>query len=73
MFSGILKDIYSKLDKMKEIGAQIAKMFKYVRVDFYDVDGKLYYGEVTFHHGGGFDTFVPESMDEELGKKLQIQ
>ncbi len=40
-------------DEMKRIGAEIAKEFDYVRVDFYDVDGKLYYGEVTFYHGGG--------------------
>lgn len=59
-------------DKMLEIGSEIAKLFKYVRVDFYDVDGKLYYGEITLHHGGGTDIIVPYSVDEYYGKKLQL-
>lgn len=60
------------LDKMKEIGDKVAKQFSYVRVDFYDVDGKLYIGEITFHHGGGFDVFVPEEYDYLYGKKLTL-
>lgn len=56
--------------KMKEIAEQIARDFPYVRVDFYDVDGKLYIGEITFYHGGGFDVFVPSEYDEYYGKKL---
>ncbi len=60
------------LGKMKEIGSEIAKMFSYVRVDFYDVDGKLYVGEITFHHGGGFDVFVPEKYDLYYGNKLRL-
>ena len=44
---------------MKQFGAEIAKMYHYVRVDFYDVDGKLYFGEITQYHGGGFDSFEP--------------
>lgn len=59
-------------EKMKEIGAEIAKLFKYVRVDFYDVDGKLYYGEVTLHHGSGVDTFFPDKYDFIYGQKLQL-
>ena len=60
------------LDKMIEIGNEVAKHFKYVRVDFYDVDGKLYFGEITLHHGSGFDSFIPESYDEYFGKKLKL-
>jgi hypothetical protein len=59
--------------KMKELGTVIAKLFPYVRVDFYDVDGKLYFGEVTLCHGGGFDRFEPQEMDYEFGKKLAIK
>lgn len=60
----------SSFERMKEIADEIAKNFKYVRVDFYDVDGKLYYGEITLHHGGGFDTFEPQEFDLIYGKKL---
>ena len=60
-------------EKMKKIGSEIAKDFPYyVRVDFYDVDGKLYFGEITFHHGSGFDIFVPNHYDEDFGKLLKL-
>ena len=58
--------------KMLSIGSQIARMFKHVRVDFYDVDGKLYYGEVTFHHGNGFNRFSPDSYDYYFGDMLDL-
>lgn len=62
----------ASFEQMKIMGAEIAKLFnKYVRVDFYDVDGHLYFGEITFHHGGGFDVFVPESFDEYYGSKIK--
>ncbi len=60
----------ASLPKMLEIGQEIAKLFPYVRVDFYDVDGKLYYGEITLYHGSGFDIFVPEKYDKYYGEKL---
>lgn len=59
-------------DEMKRIGGEIAKDFDYVRVDFYDVDGKLYYGEVTFFHGGGNDIFTPKEYDLIYGEKLKL-
>ena len=54
-----------RLDDMISMGTEIAKIFpRYIRVDFYEVDGKLYFGEVTFHHGGGWDTFFPEKYND---------
>ncbi len=58
--------------RMVEIGSKIAKEYKYVRIDFYDVDGKLFFGEITHHHGGGFDMFFPETYDLSFGKKLDL-
>lgn len=60
------------LPRMIEIGNEIAKNFDYVRVDFYDVDGKLYYGEITLYHGAGFDLFRPEKYDLIYGQKLHL-
>jgi len=57
---------------MKEIGQEIALSFKYVRIDFYDVEGKLYFGEVTLHHGGGFDVFTPDEYDLKYGNVLKL-
>jgi hypothetical protein len=60
------------LKRMIEIGNDIAKKFAYVRVDFYDVEGKLYYGEITLHHGSGFDTFEPKEYDRYFGDLLKL-
>ena len=60
------------LEKMKEFGSIVAKNFKLVRVDFYDVDGKLYFGEITLHHGSGRDKFFPEKYDLIFGEKLKL-
>ncbi len=59
-------------EQMKKIGEEIAKNFKCVRVDFYDVDGKLYMGEITLHHGSGFDSFFPDEYDVIYGEKLDL-
>lgn len=56
--------------EMVRIGSEVAKGMRYVRVDFYDVDGKLYYGEITLHHGSGYDTFEPPEWDMFYGEKL---
>ncbi len=61
------------LEKMKAIGKIIAKNFPYVRTDFYDVDGKLYYGEVTLSHGSGFDKILPQTYDLKLGEMLKLE
>ena len=57
---------------MLEIGKEIAKDMHYVRVDFFDVDGKLYCGEITLHHGGGTDKFNPSKYDTIYGDLVKI-
>jgi hypothetical protein len=60
------------LSKMIEYGSIIARLYKYVRVDFYDVDGKLYFGEITQCHGGGFDQMLPFEYDLMFGEKIRL-
>lgn len=57
-------------ERMKTIGAAIAKDMPQVRVDFYDVDGKLYFGEITMCHGSGMNIFIPDEYDIYFGNKL---
>lgn len=45
------------------LGAGYASM----RVDFYNLDGDLWFSELTPYHGGGLDPFTPESVDRQLG------
>lgn len=58
--------------KMKELGKIIAKDFLYVRVDFYSLDSKIYFGELTFHSDGGIGPFSPEKYDRIFGEMLQL-
>lgn len=62
----------ASFDKMLEIGKEIAKDMHYVRVDFFDVDGKLYCGEITLHHGGGTDKFNPSKYDIIYGDLVNL-
>ena len=59
-------------ERMKEIGAAIAKDMPQVRVDFYDVDGKLFFGEITMCHGSGMNIFIPDEYDTYFGAKLTL-
>lgn len=57
-------------DRMIEIAESIGKHFPHVRVDLYNVDGKIYFGELTFYDGSGYMQFTPDSFDFELGSLM---
>ena len=59
-------------DKMLEIAKRLASHFLYVRVDLYNVDGKIYVGELTFHHGSGFEHIRPIEWDYKMGEMLKL-
>lgn len=65
-------DMPVTFEQMKKMGEVVAKLFKYIRVDFYDVDGKLYFGEITLHHGSGTDHFYPDEYDFIYGEKIKL-
>ncbi|MBD3921515.1 glycosyl transferase [Paenibacillus sp. PR3] len=59
-------------EKMKEIAEQLSSRMALVRIDFYEVKGKLYFGEVTFYPGSGFEEFTPDSYDYLLGSWINL-
>lgn len=59
-------------EKMKELAAKLSIGFPHIRVDFYDVDGYVYFGEYTFYHFGGAMTFEPEKWDLVFGEWIQL-
>lgn len=63
----------ASLERMLALSVEIAKLFAYVRVDFYDVDGQLFFGEITQCHGGGFDQMRPIEWDYKFGEMLKIE
>lgn len=71
-FGGILaKDKVKKpenLDKMIEIAKELSKDFDYSRIDLYNLEGKIYFGEITFCPNSGFKKAKPEFWDLKLGE-----
>lgn len=55
-----------------EVVKKLASPFQFVRVDFYMVNGKLYFGELTFTDGAGSDPFYPEYFDLEMAKRIKL-
>lgn len=59
-------------EKMKELAGKLSKGFPHLRVDFYDVNGKLYVGELTFYHCAGIFEIKPQSWDRILGDWITL-
>lgn len=59
-------------DKMIELSKMLSKPFPFVRVDFYEINGKIYFGELTFFHGSGFGWYEPREYNEYLGQLLKL-
>mgnify|MGYP004530235403 CR=1 FL=1 len=60
------------IDEMYMYAKKLSKPFKFVRVDFYDYNGKTIFGELTYTPAGCIDGNYSDSVQEELGKKIQI-
>ncbi|MBQ6052027.1 MAG: glycosyl transferase [Clostridia bacterium] len=60
----------SILDRMLDCAKKLAEGFAEVRVDFYVVNGKLFFGEMTFFSGAGFSKYDPPSFERQLGDLL---
>ncbi len=59
-------------EKMKELATILAKDMPHVRIDFYDVCGKIYFGEVTFFSGSGMIAFHPQEWDYTFGSWIKL-
>ena len=70
--SGTITSRPKTYEKMVEIAEILSKNIPFVRVDFYEVDGHLYFGELTFYPGSGFEEFRPESYDYLLGSWISL-
>lgn len=55
-------------EKMWCLAEKLSAGFDQVRVDFYDIDGEIYFGEMTFTSADGFKPFYPDEVDFEMGK-----
>lgn len=61
-----------KFDEMKELAAKLSVGIPHVRVDFYEVNEQVYFGEMTYSHWGGMTPFNPEEWDYKLGEWIKL-
>lgn len=59
--------------EMLQVAAELSKACPFLRVDFYEIKGRLYIGELTLFPGAGFERFRPISRDYELGEWLHLE
>lgn len=59
-------------EQMKQLAAKLSQGIPHMRVDFYDVAGHVYFGEMTFFHWSGMTPFEPEEWDYKFGEYLQL-
>lgn len=64
----------NNLDEMIEIAEKLAKYVNnpYIRIDLYNINGHIYFGEFTFYHAGGFGYFKPKEWDYTLGSWIDL-
>lgn len=59
-------------EKMVEIAEILGQGFPHVRVDLYDINGQIYFGELTFFHFSGNVPFEPAIWDKKIGDWLEL-
>jgi hypothetical protein len=62
----------ARLDEMLHLAEVLAKGLPFARVDLYYNDDRIYFGEITLHHGGGFEPFIPRRYGAALGALIDL-
>ena len=61
------------LENMLEIARKLSKDWIYARIDLYNIEGKIYFGEITFHPVNGMDDFFPREYNKIWGNMLDLK
>lgn len=61
-----------QFELMKKLAGELSVDIPQVRVDFYEVNGKVYFGEMTFFHWSGMTPFEPEKWDDIFGSWINL-
>ncbi len=65
-------ELPEKFEEMKEIAALLSEGFPFIRVDLYEVNGNIYFGELTFYPSAALERFQPEEWDGILGSWIEL-
>ncbi len=60
-------------ERMKMLAGKLSTGIPQLRVDFYEVNGKVYFGEMTFFHWSGMTPFIPENWDYTFGSWINLE
>lgn len=63
---------FPQFNEMKDLARKLSKGFPFIRTDFYYVNGKVFFGELTFYHDAGLVPFEPEYWNEKLGDLIVL-
>ena len=55
------------------VAEKLSEDFPYVRVDLYNVDGKVYFGELTFYPWSGYVQYTPDEWDYKFGENFELR
>lgn len=69
---GDVVDSPPKLNEMFMIAEDLSKDFPYARVDFYNIEEKIIFGELTFYTSAGFGRFEPSDLNEYMGSLFEL-
>lgn len=58
---------------MIDYARRLSSPFPHCRVDLYNIKGTIYFGEITFYHGSGYNDFQPQEADLMLGSWIDIR
>ena len=60
-------------EKMIDIVKRLSENIPFARIDLYNSNGKIYFGEITFFPAGGMGKFVPDEWDYKLGQRIELK
>ncbi len=62
----------AEFEEMKEVAKKLSEGMVFVRIDLFDIHGKIYFGEFTFYDWGGGHPFNPRSTDYQIGELMRL-
>ena len=60
------------LSEMLELAQKLSKDIPFVRSDFYEINGRVYFSELTFYSDSGMERFYPSEWDKALGDRIYL-
>lgn len=70
--ASILPSKPKNFELMKTLSKKLSRGLTHVRVDLYEINGKVYFGELTFFHHSGMVPFEPQEWDYKLGEMIEL-